>query len=107
MVFDGAPVTAARIDELGGLNELVPEGQALDAAIALAARLAERPHASLIAEKQMLNDNDDMTLTEALRNEQRLFGGTVASAEGIAAMRATQARFDAGESVRDVYGSPR
>lgn len=107
MVFDGAPATAERIYELGGLNRIVPQGMALDAAVEWATRLAERPHASLIAEKTMLNDNDDMTLTDALRNEQRLFGGTVASAEGIAAMRSTQARFDAGESVRDVYGPPK
>lgn len=107
MVFDGTPVTAARIHELGGLNRVVPEGRALEAAVEWARQLAQRPHESLIAEKKMLNDNDDMTLTDALRNEQRLFGGTVASAEGIAAMKAMQARFDAGESVRDVYGAPR
>jgi len=107
MVFDGGPVTAARIYELGGLNRVVAEGDSLAAAIEWAAELASRPHASLIAEKCMLNDNDDMTLTDALRNEQRLFGGTVAAAEGIAAMKATQARFDAGESVREVYGAPK
>jgi enoyl-CoA hydratase/carnithine racemase len=106
MVFDGGPVTAARIYELGGLNRLVPEGAALEIAVAWAARLAQRPHASLVAEKQMLNDNDDMTLHDALRNEQRLFGGTVSRSEGIARMKATQARFDAGETVRQVYGDP-
>jgi enoyl-CoA hydratase/carnithine racemase len=106
MVFDGAPVTAQRIYELGGLNCLTPEGEALETAVAWATRLAQRPHTSLVAEKQMHTDADDMTLTDALRNEQRLFGGTVMSPEGIELMKATQARFDAGESVREVYGSP-
>ena len=43
---------------------------------------------------------------DALVNEQRLFGGTVASEAGIEGMKASQSRFDAGESVRDVYGGP-
>lgn len=106
MVFDGRPVTAARINELGALNRLVAEGAAIDTAVEWAAELATRPHASLIAEKQMLNDNDDLSLHDALRNEQRLFGGTVNSPEGVAAMKATQARFDGGETVREVYGAP-
>jgi enoyl-CoA hydratase/carnithine racemase len=106
MVLDGAPMTAARIYELGGLNRVVAQGTAVDVAVRWATRLARRPAASLVAMKQALNDNDDMTLTDALVNEQRLFGGTVASEAGIEGMKATQSRFDAGESVRDVYGGP-
>lgn len=106
MVLDGGPVTATRIHELGALNRLVPKGSAVDTAVEWASRLARRPHASLVAEKQMLLDNDDMSLHDALRNEQRLFGSIANSADGIARMKAVQARFDAGETVRDVYGDP-
>lgn len=106
MVLDGAPMTAARIHELGGLNRVVATGTVVDVAVEWATRLAQRPATSLAAMKQALNDNDDMTLTDALANEQQLFVGALTSATGIETMKATQARFDAGESVREVYGSP-
>lgn len=106
MVLDGAPMTAARIRELGGVNRVVPAGTAVDEAVAWAGRIARRPAGALAALKQMLAAADEMPLTDALANEQRLFGGTVASAEGIAGMRAIQARFEAGETPRDVYGGP-
>jgi enoyl-CoA hydratase/carnithine racemase len=107
MILDGAPITARRLYELGGVNRVVPPGQAVEASLAWAARLAERPHASLRALKKMLNDAENLPLGEALANEQRLFQGVAGTPEAIEGMKRTQARFDAGESVRDVYGPPR
>lgn len=107
MVLDGAPMSADRIHQLGGVNRVVPSGTAVDAAVEWASRLAGRPAASLVALKRMLNDNENMGLTDALRNEQDLFGVVAASPEGVEGMRQVQARYDAGESVRDLYGSPR
>ena len=106
MVLDGAPMTAARIHELGGINRLVAPGTAVDEACAWAARLAERPTHAITALKATLAANDDMPLTDALANEQRLFGGTVMHPDGVEGMRLVQARFDAGETVRQVYGPP-
>lgn len=107
LVLDGAPMTAARIYELGGLNRVVPEGGALEAALAWAERLAERPPQALATLKQMLIDSDEQHLDAALANEQKLFQGLVVREGAKAGMRATQDRFDAGETVRDVYGPPR
>ena len=107
MVLDGSPMTARRIYELGGLNRVVPEGEAVKTALAWAARLAERPARSLAVLKQMLLDNDERHLTEALRNEQTLFQTVAATPEAIARMDEIQKRFDAGESIRAVYGTPR
>jgi hypothetical protein len=39
-------------------------------------------------------------------NDQRIFQSFSASPAAVAAMEAIQARFDAGESTRDVYGAP-
>ena len=47
-----------------------------------------------------------MPLTDALANEHRLFGGTVMHPDGVEGMRRAQARFEAGETVRQVYGPP-
>ena len=107
MVLDGAPIGARRLYELGGVNRVVPTGDARRVALEWAGRLAERPAGSLRALKRMLNDAENLPLREALANEQRLFQGVAGSPEGLDGMERTQARFDGGESLRDVYGPPR
>jgi enoyl-CoA hydratase/carnithine racemase len=107
MVLDGSPLPARRIYELGGLNRVVAEGKATETALAWAKRLAERPAGSLEVLKQMLAGNDDRHLSDALANEQTLFQGVATTPEAIARMAEIQERFDAGESIRSVYGEPR
>jgi enoyl-CoA hydratase/carnithine racemase len=107
MVMLGRPMTARRIYELGGVNEVVPAGKSVETALEWAAILASRPAKALATLKQILVDNDDMTLSDALGNEQKLFQSAAQTPEAIATMRKIQARFDAGESIRAVYGLPR
>jgi enoyl-CoA hydratase/carnithine racemase len=107
MVLDGTPMTARRIYELGGVNRVVADGTSTEVALEWAYRLAERPPQSLAVLKQMLIDNDDLSLTDALANEQKLFQTVVIRPEAIERMAQIQERFDAGESPRDVYGEPR
>ena len=107
MVLDGTPMTAQRIYELGGVNRVVPEGQSLPVAVEWAQRIAQRPAPALAALKAILRENDDLSLTEALKNEQRHFQGVASSEEAIDQMSAIQARFDGGEAIRSVYGEPR
>jgi len=107
MVLDGAPMSARRIHELGGVNRVVANGSAVAVALEWASRLASRPPEALAAIKQTLIDSDDLHLRAALDNEQRIFQETAARPAALSGMRATQARFDAGESIRDVYGAPR
>ena len=106
MVLDGAPMTARRIYQLGGINRLVANGEAVRVSVEWAKRLASRPAGSLKVLKQMLLDNDEMHLTDALKNEQKLFQTVVASSEALEGMKSLQARFDAGETLRSVYGEP-
>jgi enoyl-CoA hydratase/carnithine racemase len=107
MILDGAPLPARRLYELGGVNRVVAPGHAVEVSLAWAARLAERPRASLRALKKMLNDAENLPLVQALANEQQIFQGVARSPEAIEGMRRTQARFDAGETPRQVYGEPR
>lgn len=106
MVLDGAPLAARRIYELGGLNRVVPEGQAVEVSLRWAERIAKRPAASLVALKKMLKGSQNLPLDEALGHEQQLFQGVAGTPEGIAGMKRLQDRFDAGESIRKVYGDP-
>jgi len=107
LVLDGSPFSARRVYELGGVNRVVPTGEALHVSLAWAARLAERPPAALATQKQMLIDASERHLDEALANEQRLFQALVTQAEAKRRMCALQDRFDAGETLREVYGAPR
>ncbi len=107
MVLDGSPMTAERIYELGGINRVVAQGSAVDVALRWASRLADRDPGALGLLKQILIDNDDRDLTEALRSEQARFQETAGRKAALATMRKTQDRFDAGESLREVYGQPR
>lgn len=107
MVFLGRPMTARRIQALGGINAVVPTGQALATAIEWATQLAGQSAHALSTLKRMLLDNDDLNLTDALANEQKLFVEVAREPQAIARMREIQARFDAGETIRAVYGEPR
>lgn len=106
LVFLGRPMTAARIHALGGINAVVPTGQALAMALEWAEQLASQSANALSTLKHMLNDSDDLSLTDALANEQALFVEVARTPPAIARMREIQARFDAGESIRAVYGAP-
>jgi len=107
MVFDGGPMSASRLHQLGGVNRVVAPGAALEASLSWAARLAERPPGALRSLKQMLNDADERHLADGLGNEQTLFQASARSPEGIRQMQRIQERFDAGETIREVYGPPR
>jgi enoyl-CoA hydratase/carnithine racemase len=107
LVLDGTPFTAQRMHALGGLNRVVPSGQALEVSLAWASRLADRPPEALATLKQMLIDSDERHLEDALANEQRLFQQLAGRPETKERMRAVQNRFDAGETLREVYGGPR
>jgi enoyl-CoA hydratase/carnithine racemase len=107
LVMLGRPMTARRIYELGGVNEVVPAGKAVETALRWAEEIAGRPAAALKGLKRILNGNDDLGLTEALANEQKVFGEVARTTEAIETMRRIQARFDGGESIRGVYGGPR
>ena len=107
LVMLGRPMTARRIYELGGVNEVVPAGKSVEVALEWATMLAARPAKALATLKQILIDNDDLNQTEALANEQRLFQSVATTPEAMTTMRSIQSRFDAGESIRSVYGLPR
>lgn len=106
MVLLGHPMTAARIYQLGGINRVVTAGTSVATALEWATRIADLPPKSVAGLKQMLIANDDLTLTDALANEQRIFQSVASTAAAGALMREIQARFDAGESIRSVYGAP-
>jgi enoyl-CoA hydratase/carnithine racemase len=107
MVLDGAPLSATRLYELGGLNRVVPSGKAIATALEWAARLAERPPRALAITKKALKEAEELPLSEALANEQSLFQSLALTPEGRENMRRIQERYDAGARPSELWGKPR
>jgi len=95
MVLTGAPVSAQRLHELGAVNRVVPTGDSLAAAVALATALADKSPAAVAGIKRVLAANDALPLDEALRLEQQVFQSVVVSGQARAGMEQVQARYDA------------
>jgi enoyl-CoA hydratase/carnithine racemase len=106
MVLDGAALTARRIYELGGVNRVVADGLALDTSVLWARRLADRSPTALATLKRILVESDELPLTEALVNEQKRFQESARNPNTFDRMAELQARFDVGETPRDVYDGP-
>jgi len=107
MVLMGSPMTARRIFELGGVNRVVATGGALGVALGWASDLADKPPAALAGMKRMLTEGDDLHITDAVQNDQRIFQTFSGSPSALQSMRGLQERFDAGATPRETYGGPR
>lgn len=106
VVLLGQQVSAQRMHELGGLNRVVPTGASLPLAIEWAISIAGSSASAVAGMKQMLTDGDDLLrIAEAVRNDQVVFQSFSGLPSALERMAVIQARFDAGESTRDVYGS--
>jgi enoyl-CoA hydratase/carnithine racemase len=85
MLFTGDPIGAARAERVGLLNEVVPAGGALDRALLLAERIAERAPLGVRRAKEAAYRGRDQTLEQGLRTEMllsRLLAGTADLEEG-------------------------
>ncbi len=103
MVLDGVPVTAQRIYDLGGINRIVPTGQAKENALAWAQKLAAYPPDALGGMKRMLAEAWEAHLSDAVMNDQRIFQEFSGKEPAIEKMTEIQAKFDAGASIRETY----
>ena len=73
MLFEGTPVTAQRLHELGVVNRVVADGDALDAALAWADALAQQSPNALERIKSLLHEAQVNTLAQHFESEKRNF----------------------------------
>jgi enoyl-CoA hydratase len=71
LYFTAEPVPAAELLPFGGIHEVVPDEQLVDAALALAARMATHSRAALRHAKESLNTIEFMDLKSGYEAEQR------------------------------------
>ncbi len=69
LLFTGELIGADEAYRIGLANKVVPDGEALSAAMAFARRLAQGPAFAHAMTKQMIEDEHDMTLDSAIEAE--------------------------------------
>ena len=74
LLLTGEPLTAADAHRLGLVNEVVPAGGALDAALALATKLAALPPLALAAAKRLVDEPLDSAIALERTTVSMLFG---------------------------------
>jgi enoyl-CoA hydratase/carnithine racemase len=73
LLLAGERIGAARLQQLGLVNRVVPRGQAYDEALGLARRLGERPPNALASVKELVNDAAQHSLAQHLAAERTHF----------------------------------
>ena len=81
LLLTGEPVTAARAAELGLVNRVVPDGTALDGALALAEVIAANGPLAVAATKQIARDQANWTVEEGWQRQEELYKPVFASAD--------------------------
>lgn len=90
LIMTGAPLAAERAAEFGLVNRLVEDGQALTAALELAAQIAANAPMSVRESKRVAIESADWTVTEGFDRQTEYLDPVFASAdaaEGVAAFR--------------------
>jgi enoyl-CoA hydratase len=81
LVYSGERITAGQAHELGLVEQVVPSGNALGAALELARAISRNAPLAVAAAKRSINLGSQMSLTDGLRLEATLFTGLVGSAD--------------------------
>lgn len=88
MVLTGEPITAARAHALGLVNEVVPEGGGVQAALAMAAKIASNAPRAVRLSKQVLTESDDWPANEMFDRQRSIVGEVTHSADAAEGARA-------------------
>ncbi|MDQ6681970.1 MAG: enoyl-CoA hydratase-related protein [Chloroflexota bacterium] len=73
MILTGEPISAADAQRAGLVAQVVPDEVVVEDALALAARIATKSPIALRLAKESVNNAFEMSLTDALAHERRLF----------------------------------
>jgi enoyl-CoA hydratase len=74
LIFTGGRVSAKEAQQLGIVERVVPAGELMTEARALATKIAELPPLAIAAAKQSINRSHDISLVDANAYEAALFG---------------------------------
>ncbi|MCY7397106.1 MAG: crotonase/enoyl-CoA hydratase family protein [Nocardioides sp.] len=83
MLLTGAPITARRAADLGLVNQVTPEGGALEGALALAATIAANGPLAVVVSKQIARSATDWTAAEGWARQDELTGPVFTSEDAL------------------------
>jgi len=83
LILTGRAVRAEEAAQIGLANRVVPSGQALEAAIDLAERIAAHPQQCMRGDRRSAIDQWGMSEDDAMRNELRIGVDTIESGETV------------------------
>jgi enoyl-CoA hydratase len=83
MILTGRPVSGQEALQFGLATQVVPDGQAIDAALALAGQLAALPQTCLRSDRLSAYRQWDQSMEDALSLETELGLATLLSGEGL------------------------
>ena len=86
IITTGRPFSAREMWHFGAVNQVFPDDKLREEAIKLAASIAENPSNALRGCKQSVNEQSDLPLRAALKNETRIFMQTIESKESLEAV---------------------
>jgi enoyl-CoA hydratase len=81
MLLTGSPIDAARAAQVGLINQVVEEGDALDAALAIAQVIAENGPLAVAATKQIARSSADWSLADGWSQQAKIAGPVMVSAD--------------------------
>lgn len=79
----GRPISPERLYQLGAVNQVVKKGEAIKTALEWADHLANMPHQALAACKLQLVQGFDLSMNEAIANDQKIGGFRVDRSMGL------------------------
>lgn len=84
VLVTGRPFSAQEMWHFGAVNQVYPDNKLREEAIKLASRIAKNPPNGIRGCKQSVNEQWDLSLRDALRNETRIRNQNVPSEAGMA-----------------------
>ena len=99
----GRPFSAREMWHFGAVNQIYPDDKLRNEAIKLAASIAKNQPDALRGCKQSINEQWDMPLRDALRNESRIFKQNVASKDRLAALNKAIKIYERGGDSYEAY----
>ncbi|WP_328602662.1 crotonase/enoyl-CoA hydratase family protein [Nocardia terrae] len=88
LALTGDPISAARAAEIGLINQVAEPGKALEAALALAERVAVNAPLSIDASKQIIEQAPDWSVAEAFGKQGQVAAAALSSQDAGEGMRA-------------------
>lgn len=87
-ILTGKWIKAEEAERIGLITQVVPDGKLMEEALALATEIARNPRLSVLAAKEVVNQQAEMPITEGRKVERRLFHALFGTPDQKEGMRA-------------------